>query len=159
MEVAERLAREEDARGWIEKLRCPQGPCCPHCVSSNVQCNMQRHRCRECTTKPMVTMGVGTVMEGPHLKDGEWAIGIYLYPTNIKGMSSIQLHRVLGILQKAAWFLLHRLRPSTEKGVSLFAGPLAADGTYIVGKGKNMSNEERKELRCRGRGPVGKTGV
>ena len=128
VEVAEMFVREEEARGWIEKLRWPEGPCCPHCGSGNVQCNIrhqsQTHRCRECTNKPMFTMGVGTVMEGTHLKDREWAIGIYLYTTNIKGISSMQLHRVLGILQKAAWFLLHRLRMATEKGAALFAGPV-----------------------------------
>ena len=107
----------------------------------------------------MFTMGVGTVMQGTHLKYREWAIGIYLYTTNIKGISSMQLHRVLGTLQKAAWFLLHRLPMATEKGAALFAGPVAADGTYIGGKGKNMSNEQRKELRGGGRGTVGKTAV
>ena len=107
----------------------------------------------------MFTMGVGTVMQGTHLKYREWVIGIYLYTTNIKGISSMQLHRVLGILRKAAWFLLHRLPMATEKGAALFAGPVAADGTYIGGKGKNMSNEQRKELRGGGRGTVGKTAV
>lgn len=107
----------------------------------------------------MFTMGVGTVMQGTHLKYREWAIGIYLYTTNIKGISSMQLHRVLGTLRKAAWFLLHRLPMATEKGAALFAGPVAADGTYIGGKGKNMSNEQRKELRGGGRGTVGKTAV
>ena len=157
------FVREEAARAWIEKLRWPQGPCCPHCGSGNVQCNIrhqsQTHRCRECVNKPMFTMGVGTVMQGTHLKYREWAIGIYLYTTNIKGISSMQLHRVLGTLQKAAWFLLHRLPMATEKGAALFAGPVAADGTYIGGKGKNMSNEQRKELRGGGRGTVGKTAV
>ena len=100
------FGEEEKARGWIEKLRWPEGPCCPHCGSFNVQCNIkhpsQSHRCRECPHKPMFTMRVGTVMEGTHLKYREWAIGIYLYTTNIKGISSIQLHRELGISQKAA---------------------------------------------------------
>ncbi|MYG37689.1 MAG: IS1595 family transposase [Synechococcus sp. SB0676_bin_10] len=162
VEVAEMFAREE-ARAWIQKLRWPQGPCCPHCGSGNVQGNIQHqsqtHRCRECTNKPMFTMGVGTVMQGTHLKYREWAMGIYLYTINIKGISSMQLHRVLGISQKAAWFLLHRLRMATEKGAALFAGPVEADETYIGGKRKNMSNEQRKELRGRGRGTVGQPAV
>ena len=69
VEVAERLAREEDARGWIETLRCPQGPCCPHCVSTNVQCSMQhqsqRHRCRESTTLAPPPQGEGGFPESP----------------------------------------------------------------------------------------------
>ena len=163
LEVAEMFGEEEKARGWIEKLRWPEGPCCPHCGSFNVQCNIkhpsQSHRCRECPHKPMFTMRVGTVMEGTHLNYREWAIGIYLYTTNIKGISSIQLHRELGIWQKAAWFLLHRLRRASEKGEGLFSGPVEADETYIGGKRKNMSNEQRKKLSGSGRGTVGKTSV
>ena len=118
LEVAERFAKEE-ACAWIEKLPWPQGPCCPHCGSG-----------RECPIKPMFTTRVGTVTEGTHLKYQEWAIGIYLYTTRIKRMSSMELHRVLGISQKAAWFLLHPLRRTTEKGAALFAGPVEADETY-----------------------------
>ena len=109
--------------------------------------------------RPVFTVRIGTVMQGPHLKHGEWAIGIYLYPANIKGMSLMQLHRVLVILQKAAWFLLHCLRTATEKGKALFSGPVEADETYISGKGKNMSNQQRKELKGSERGPVGQTAV
>lgn len=163
LKVTEMFAEEEEARAWIEKLRWPDGPCCPHCGSSNVQCNIQHqnqtHRCRECVSKPMFTVRLGTVMQGTHLKYREWAIGIYLYTTNIKGISSIHLHRALGISQKAAWFLLHRLRTASEKGRVLFTGPVEADETYIGGKRKNMSNQQRKELKGSGRGPAGKMAV
>ena len=163
LEVAERFTNEEDAQAWIEKLRWPEGPCCPHCGSFNVQCNIkhqnQMHRCQECRHKPMFTLRVGTVMQGTHLKYWEWAIGIYLYTTNIKGISSMQLQRELGISQKAAWLLLDRLRTASEEGEALFSGPVEADETYIGGKRKNMSNEQCKELRGSGQGTVGKTTV
>ena len=80
-------------------------------------------------------------------------------PSSIKGISSMHLHRALGISQKAAWFLLHCLRTATEKGKALFSGPVEADETYISGKGKNMSNQQRKELKGSERGPVGQTAV
>ena len=119
LEVAEMFAVEKDAREWIEKLRWPSGPRCPHRGSGNVQCNIQHHsqthRCRECANKPMFTVRSGMVMQGTHLKYQDWAIGIYLYTTNINGISSMHLQRALGISQKAAWFLLHRLRTATEK--------------------------------------------
>ena len=58
----------------------------------------------------MFSIKTGTVMEGSNMKYRIWAIGIYLFTTNIKGISSMKLHRELGISQKAAWFMLHRLR-------------------------------------------------
>ena len=154
LEVAERFANEEDARAWIEKLRWPEGPCCPHCGSFNVQCNIkhqnQTHRCRECPHKPMFTLRVGTVMQGTHLKYREWAIGIYLYTNNIKRISSIQLHRELGISQKAAWFLLHRLRTATEKGKALFSGPVEIAAKPVVRTGaQELQGMVREHVGCR----------
>ena len=71
----------------------------------------------------------------------------------------MRLHRELGISQKAAWFLLHRLRTATERGKVLFCGPVEADETDVGGKRKTMSNRQRKELEGTGRGTVGKTAV
>ena len=69
----------------------------------------------------------------------------------------MKLHRELGISQKSAWFMLHRLRKAAETGVGPFAGPVEVDETYMGGKRKNMSTKRRKKLT--GRGPVGKTAV
>ena len=60
------------------------------------------HRCRECEDRAMFSIKTGTVMEGSNMKYRIWAIGIYLFTTNIKGISSMKLHRELGISQKAA---------------------------------------------------------
>ena len=65
-------------------------------------------------------------MEGSNLKYRAWAVGIYLFMTNLKGVSSMRLHRELGISQKAAWFMLHRLRMAFEAETSPFAGPVEA---------------------------------
>ena len=97
----------------------------------------------------MFSIKTGTVMEGSKLKYRIWAVGIYLFTTNIKGISSMKLHRELGIGQKAAWFMLHRLRKAFEAETGQFLGPVEVDETYMGGK--------RKELT--GRGPVGKTAV
>ena len=69
----------------------------------------------------------------------------------------MRLHRELGIGQKAAWFMLHRLRKAAEIHTGTFAGPIEADESFFGGKRKNMSNAKRKTLT--GRGPVGKTAV
>lgn len=157
MEVADMFRDEDTARDWIASQRWPDGPHCPRCGSVNVQHPIAHktmtHRCRDCYTgksKTMFSIKTGTVMEGSNLKYRAWAVAIYLFTTNIKGVSSMRLHRELGISQKAAWFMLHRLRMAMEAETGPFAGPVEADETYIGGKRKNKSNAERKAATGRG---------
>ena len=161
LEVANMFRDEDTAREWLELARWPQGPYCPHCGSFNVQADIKHrtmtHRCRDCEGKPMFTLRAGSVMEGSKLKYRAWAVGIYLFSVNIKGVSSMRLHRELGIGQKAAWFMLHRLRLAFEEEPGQFAGPVEADETHMGGKRKNKSNAKRKELS--GRGAVDMTPV
>ena len=98
----------------------------------------------------MFTVRIGTVMENTRMPYRAWAVGIYLFTTNIKGVSSMRLHRELGISQKAAWFMLHRLRLAFEAETGPFSGPVEADESYFGGKRKNKSNAERKAATGRG---------
>ncbi len=164
LEIADMFRDESEAKAWIAEYRWPDGkPKCPHCGTDNVQSNIKHktmaYRCRQCVGKPMFSLKTGTVMEGSNLKYRAWAVGIYLFMTNIKGVSSMRLHRELGISQKAAWFMLHRLRLTFEADADPFEGPVEVDETYMGGKRKNMSNAKRAELADTGRGPVGKTAV
>ena len=131
LEVADMFKDEEAAKSWLTEQRWPDGPRCPYCDSPNVQCGIKHktmtHRCRECEDKPMFTLRTGTVMEESKLKYRIWAVGIYLFTTNIKGISSMKLHRELGIGQKAAWFMLHRLRKAFEVEVGPFSGTVEVD--------------------------------
>ena len=161
LEVADMFPTNEAALEWLESIRWPDGPHCPHCGSFNVQSDIKHptmtHRCRDCSGRPMFTVRVGSVMEGTKMRYRVWAIGIYLFTTNIKGVSSMRLHRELGIAQKSAWFMLQRLRKAAELETGLFSGPIEVDETYVGGKRRNMHNRKRAGLS--GRGPVGKTAV
>jgi len=84
-----------------------------------------------------------------------------MFMTDIKGISSTHLRRELKISQKAAWFMMHRLRKAFEKDSEPFSGPVEVDETYFGGKVKNMSNIKRRERKKAGlaQGPSGKTVV
>ena len=151
------------AEEWIVKQRWARGVCCPHCGSLNVQTGCQHKtmpfRCRERICAKRFSTKTGTVMAGSKIGYQDWIVAAFLVMTSLKSVSSMKLHRDLGITQKSAWFLAQRLRAALSEDSKLFSGPVAVDETYLGGKRKNMSNAKRKELADTGRGPVGKTAV
>ena len=160
VQVLKMFPDDTTARQWFEKKRWGNKPFCPHCGSENVQANIKHktmtHRCREKGCGKRFSVKVKSVMESSALSYQTWAIAIYLLTTGIKGVSSMKLHRDLGITQKSAWHLAHRLREAWDNEQDLFSGPAEFDETYIGGKRKNMSNTKRKALKDTGRGGAGK---
>ena len=97
---------DKTARLWFEEQIWPDGAQCPHCKSNNFQSNIKHesmtNRCRDCSNRPMFSVKKGAVMEGANVSYRKWAIAIYLTTTNLKGVSSMKLHRDLKISQKTA---------------------------------------------------------
>ena len=116
------------------------------------------YRCREKECKKKFSVKTGTAMQSSKLGYQDWLYAYYLFATNLKSVSSMKLHRELGITQKSAWHMAHRIRKAwSQHQDDPFWGPVEADESYFGGKRRNMSNQKRKELT--GRGPVGKTAV
>ena len=159
IQLANMFPDEASAERWFEKARWADGVCCAHCQSDRVSRVASRKpmpwRCRDC--RKHFSVRKGTVMEGSPLPLRKWAFAIYLCATNLKGVSSLKLHRDLNIAQSSAWFMAHRIREAMENEGGLFSGPVEVDETYIGGKRKNMPNAKRKTLE--GRGTVGKAVV
>src|SRR6266852_3682247 len=160
-DLMERFSTVDAARNYLEKQRWPDGPECPHCglvgeaykitpkppvkvdyYQSKTELKAKRVRkprrglwkCSGCR-KPF-TVTVGTIFEDSHIPLNKWVIAVHLLCASKKGMSAHQLHRMLGVTYKTAWFMAHRIRyaMTQEPLSSKLTGVIEVDETYIGGK-------------------------
>jgi transposase-like protein len=165
--LAQHFSDEDKAREFVEKLRWPDGPICPHCGEVNNAYKLEpkppkkdgkgKHvrkgvwKCGGC--REQFTVTVGTIFEDSHIPLSKWLLAYHLLCASKKGMSAHQLHRMLKVTYRSAWFMAHRIRytMSQEPLSSKLQGVIEVDETYVggklrVGTYKPGDNYRRKRL-------------
>ena len=159
----EQFPDEAEAEAWFERHRWPDGiRFCPECGSTNHAIVKNRrpmpYRCRDC--RAHFSVRKGSVMQASQLPLRTWLLAIYFMTVGIKGTPSTRIHETLGVTQKTAWHLMHRIREGFSEGFDqLLPGPVEVDETYIGGKRKNFSLSRRRQYKGKGRGMLDKTPV
>lgn len=147
----------DKARQALEAVRWPDGPVCPHCGNvdqeriAKIEGTVKSHRpglyyCNEC--KGQFTVTVGTVFERSKVPLTKWWLAVHLLGSSKKGMSSHQLHRMLGVTYKTAWFMTHRIREAMR---DMKAGPLGGEGKTVEADECYIGKRETPRKLSRGR--------
>lgn len=162
IELMDLFPDEGAATKWFEQVVWGEDRHCPRCLCTDTKevpnAKPMPYWCCKC--RKYFSVRTGTAIERSKVPLRKWAIAIYLCLTSLKSVSSMKLHRDLGVSQPTAWFMLHRLREAWAiNRTDPFTGPVEVDETYFGGKRRNMSNARRKELEDTGRGPAGKIAV
>src|SRR5713226_2803727 len=129
------FTNEDKAREALEAVRWPDGAVCPHCGNCDpekvAKGHGKAHRpglyyCADCNGQFTVT--VGTVMERSKIPLSKWLLAMHLMGASKKGMSALQLSRMLGVTYKSAWFMCHRIREAMKPGKR---GPIGGQGKVV----------------------------
>ena len=142
-EFMKKFSTERKAIEFFEEIRWPKGPVCPSCKSKRIaKRKFPYYRCKDC--RDIFTVRTGTIFQRSKISLSKWFYTAYLLQTARKGVSSLQLSKQIGVTQKTAWFMLHRLREACKAGKGgMFSGPAISDETYFGGEAKNKHSKDR----------------
>ncbi len=144
------FADPDNCRAYLVSRRWPDGVTCPECGSKAVYFDRSRNgwECKTRHPKRKFTLKTGTIFEDSPLGLDKWLPTVWMIANCKNGVSSWEIHRAIGVTQKTAWFMLHRIRlamQDTETGGKL-GGAVEVDETYIGGKARNMHKARRQRL-------------
>lgn len=150
VELMDMFPDEAAAVSWFEEALWPDGErFCGHCGGFRTRevpnAKPMPYWCTDC--RKYFSVRTGTPMQNSRVPLRKWAIAIYLCLTSLKSVSSMKLHRDIGVTQATAWFMLHRIREAwAEDDDDQFDGPVEVDESYFGGRQANMPKSKRKEL-------------
>lgn len=161
MEAIRYFADLDVATEYVARLRWPDGPVCPKCGTLDKKHYYLKSRrvwkCRAC--KKQFSVKVGTIFEDSPIGLDKWLAAVWMIANCKNGVSSYEIHRSIGVTQKTAWFMMHRIRLAMQTGTfEKLSGEVEADETFIGGKARNMHKSKREE-KVTGRGASGKVAV
>src|SRR3954447_24938662 len=136
----------------LERIVGPGGPVSPHCGESERKPYALKSKTRKlwkcAACRKQFTVTVGTIFEGSHVGLHKWMLAFYLLCSSKKGMSAHQLHRMLGVTYKTAWFMAHRIRYAMEQPpfARELTGTVEVDETYVGGKVRRSNKVQSRPL-------------
>jgi len=160
LKLAQEYNDEDKARALLESIMWPNGAVCPHCKNDGNAKTISKltpkpktgetksavrkgvYFCGAC--RKQFTVTVKTVFESSHVKIQTWVMAWFLICSSKKGMSAHQLHRMLGVQYKTAWFMCHRIRFAMGNENKKLAGTVEVDETYVGGRGDAKTKLSRK---------------
>jgi transposase-like protein len=150
LEAVQYFAIFANAVGYLARKRWPNGVTCPTCGSSKVSFLevQQRWQCNARHAKRQFSVKVGTIMENSPIGLDKWLPAAWMISNCKNGISSWELSRALGVTQKTAWFLLHRIRLAMQDDVTggELGGEVEIDETFIGGRVRNMHKVRKVEV-------------
>jgi len=162
LEAIRHFAQPDVAHNLLVSLRWPNGVYCPTCGRTDVRYIATRHlwECKENHPKRQFSARIGTLLEDSPLGLDKWFSAIWMVANCKNGISSYEMARDLGITQKSAWFLDHRIRLAMKaRSIMKMSGTVEADETHIGGLAKNMHRHSKRKKEIAGTGGTGKEAV